>query len=133
MTKIESFEKGIAVEGKITNITTFGVFVNLGGVTGLLHRTQIFSNTTDDWAKSFRIGQAIAVKILNIKDRKVSLGEYFKMLCAEKLYGKQQQSSKSINTANQVNSNVELENKIEQPRNVREIKGINNQIRKNYE
>ncbi|MFH2044200.1 MAG: 30S ribosomal protein S1 [Pseudomonadota bacterium] len=63
-------------EGFVKNITEYGVFVDLGGVDGLLHITDISWGRIKHPAEMFAVGDKITVKILSIDKEKerVSLG-----------------------------------------------------------
>ncbi|MFC1516289.1 30S ribosomal protein S1, partial [Thermodesulfobacteriota bacterium] len=64
------------VEGVVKNITEYGVFVDLGGVDGLLHITDISWGRVKHPSELFSVGDVISVKILNldIERERVSLG-----------------------------------------------------------
>jgi small subunit ribosomal protein S1 len=64
------------VEGIVKNITEYGVFVDLGGVDGLLHITDISWGRVKHPSELFSIGDPITVKILNLdlENERVSLG-----------------------------------------------------------
>jgi small subunit ribosomal protein S1 len=64
------------VEGVVKNITEYGVFVDLGGVDGLLHITDISWGRVKHPSELFSIGDPITVKILNLdlENERVSLG-----------------------------------------------------------
>jgi small subunit ribosomal protein S1 len=64
------------VDGIVKNITEYGVFVDLGGVDGLLHITDISWGRVKHPSELFAIGDSISVKILNFDAEKerVSLG-----------------------------------------------------------
>ncbi|RPJ12315.1 MAG: 30S ribosomal protein S1, partial [Desulfobacteraceae bacterium] len=64
------------IEGFVKNITEYGVFVDLGGVDGLLHITDISWGRVKHPAEMFAVGDKIKVKILSIDHEKerVSLG-----------------------------------------------------------
>jgi small subunit ribosomal protein S1 len=64
------------IEGFVKNITEYGVFVDLGGVDGLLHITDISWGRVKHPAEMFSVGDRIKVKILSIDHEKerVSLG-----------------------------------------------------------
>ena len=64
------------VEGTVKNITEYGVFVDLGGVDGLLHITDISWGRVKHPSELFSIGDPITVKILNLdlENERVSLG-----------------------------------------------------------
>jgi small subunit ribosomal protein S1 len=67
---------GAAVEGIVKNITDYGVFVDLGGVDGLLHITDISWGRAGHPSKRFFIGDRITVKVINFDENsgRVSLG-----------------------------------------------------------
>jgi small subunit ribosomal protein S1 len=71
---------GAVVEGIVKNITDYGVFVDLGGVDGLLHITDISWGRAGHPSKRFFIGDRITVKVINFDENsgRVSLG--FKQL-----------------------------------------------------
>ncbi len=63
-------EVGQLVEGKVTGIKTFGVFVEFNGTTGLLHINQISKNYVDNLTNLFQIGQPIKALILALDEGK---------------------------------------------------------------
>jgi small subunit ribosomal protein S1 len=69
-------EEGKILDGVVKNITEYGVFVDLGGVDGLLHITDISWGRVKHPSELFSIGDQIKVKILNfdIEKERVSLG-----------------------------------------------------------
>ncbi|MBI5557558.1 MAG: 30S ribosomal protein S1 [Deltaproteobacteria bacterium] len=71
-----SLEEGSVVTGSITNITDYGVFIDLGGLDGLCHITDLSWGRVSHPSKLFKVGQEIEVKVLKYdKDTdKVSLG-----------------------------------------------------------
>lgn len=73
---LASISEGKVVEGVVKNITEYGVFVDLGGVDGLLHITDISWGRVKHPSELFSVGDEITVKILNLDlDReRVSLG-----------------------------------------------------------
>jgi len=73
---LESIEDGKIVEGIVKNITEYGVFVDLGGVDGLLHITDISWGRVKHPSELFSVGDKITVKILSfdIERERVSLG-----------------------------------------------------------
>lgn len=64
------------VDGVVKNLTEYGVFVDLGGVDGLLHITDISWGRVKHPSELFTVGDTVAVKILNIdlERERVSLG-----------------------------------------------------------
>jgi len=75
-TTLSTIHENKVVDGIVKNITEYGVFVDLGGVDGLLHITDISWGRVKHPSELFSVGDHIAVKILNLDlDReRVSLG-----------------------------------------------------------
>jgi len=73
---LSSITENKVVDGFVKNITEYGVFVDLGGVDGLLHITDISWGRVKHPAEMFTVGDKIKVKILSIDKEKerVSLG-----------------------------------------------------------
>jgi small subunit ribosomal protein S1 len=73
---LATIEDGKVVDGIVKNITEYGVFVDLGGVDGLLHITDISWGRVKHPSELFSVGDKIQVKILSLDiDReRVSLG-----------------------------------------------------------
>lgn len=63
-------EIGQLVEGKITGIQPFGVFVDLDGVSGLLHIKQVSQNYIESLPSLFQIGQSIKAVLIDIDEGK---------------------------------------------------------------
>lgn len=66
---------GQIVEGKITGITNFGVFVDLGeGKTGMVHISEVARTYVNDIKEFVKIGDEVKMKVLNVgEDGKISL------------------------------------------------------------
>jgi small subunit ribosomal protein S1 len=60
--------QGTLVEGKVASIKPYGVFVDFGGVSGLLHIREVSSVQVDSLTKLFAIGQSIKVAIAEIDE-----------------------------------------------------------------
>ena len=73
---LSAINENKVIEGFVKNITEYGVFVDLGGVDGLLHITDISWGRVKHPAEMFSVGDRIKVKILSIDHEKerVSLG-----------------------------------------------------------
>ena len=73
---LEGIHEGKVVEGIVKNITEYGVFVDLGGVDGLLHITDISWGRVKHPSELFSVGDSITVKVLNfdVERERVSLG-----------------------------------------------------------
>ena len=73
---LENIQEGNIVEGIIKNITDYGIFIDLGGIDGLLHITDISWGRISRPADTFSKGQRIMVKVLSFDREKerVALG-----------------------------------------------------------
>ena len=73
---ISKLEKGQILEGTVKNITTYGVFVDLGGVDGLIHITDLSWGRVSDPHEVVSLDQKINVVILDFDDekRRIALG-----------------------------------------------------------
>lgn len=73
---LEEIEEGKVMEGVVKNITEYGVFVDLGGVDGLLHITDISWGRVKHPSELFNIGDPIKVMVLSFDEstERVSLG-----------------------------------------------------------
>ncbi len=75
-TLLDSIIEGNLIKGTVTNIADFGAFVDLGGLDGLLHITDMSWGRINHPSEMLRIGDDIEVKILKIdhEKEKVALG-----------------------------------------------------------
>jgi small subunit ribosomal protein S1 len=75
-TTLASIHEGKIVDGYVKNITDYGVFIDLGGVDGLLHITDISWGRVKHPSELFAVGDPIKVKILSfdLEKERVSLG-----------------------------------------------------------
>ncbi len=73
---LASIEEGSVMEGVVKNITEYGIFVDLGGVDGLLHITDISWGRVKHPSELYNIGDTINVKVLSFdrENERVSLG-----------------------------------------------------------
>jgi small subunit ribosomal protein S1 len=73
---LASISEGQILDGVVKNITEYGVFVDLGGVDGLLHITDISWGRVKHPSELFSVGDTIKVKILSfdLEKERVSLG-----------------------------------------------------------
>ena len=73
---LETVKEGDLIKGTVTNIADFGAFVDIGGLDGLLHITDMTWGRINHPSDLLRIGDAIEVKILNInhEKEKIALG-----------------------------------------------------------
>jgi len=73
---IESLKEGQVLEGVVKNITDYGAFVDLGGVDGLLHVTDIAWKRINHPSEALHIGQTVKVQVIrfNSETQRISLG-----------------------------------------------------------
>ncbi|HLK37184.1 MAG TPA: 30S ribosomal protein S1 [Polyangiaceae bacterium] len=73
---LETLEEGKVVRGVIKNITEYGAFVDLGGIDGLLHITDMSWGRVNHPSELFEVGQDVTVRVLkyNPETERVSLG-----------------------------------------------------------
>ena len=71
-----TLQEGAIIDGCITNITDYGVFIDLGGMDGLCHITDLSWGRVSHPSKLFKVGEDIQVKVLKYDKEtdKVSLG-----------------------------------------------------------
>lgn len=67
------FEVGDENEGEITGIAPFGLFVNVKGVEGLIHISEVSWDHVGDLNALFKVGQRVKAKVVKIENGKVSL------------------------------------------------------------
>ena len=68
---------GDVVEGTVKNVTDFGAFIDLGGVDGLLHISEMSWGRVESPKKVFTVGQTVRVFIKSISDTKIALSMKF--------------------------------------------------------
>ena len=73
---IKNLSEGQVVEGTVKNITDYGAFIDLGGVDGLLHVTDISWKRISNPAEILSVGQTVKVQIIkfNSESGRISLG-----------------------------------------------------------
>jgi small subunit ribosomal protein S1 len=73
---IANLHEGQVLEGVVKNITDYGAFVDLGGVDGLLHVTDISWRRVNHPSDSLQIGQTVNVQVIrfNPETQRISLG-----------------------------------------------------------
>ena len=73
---LEILESGKVMEGIVKNITDYGAFIDLGGVDGLLHITDMSWGRVNHPSELFNVGDKIQVKVIKFskEDGRVSLG-----------------------------------------------------------
>src|ERR1700678_3859898 len=73
---LETLKEGAIVEGVVKNITDYGAFVDLGGIDGLLHITDIAWRRVSHPTEVLSVGQTVTVQIIKINHdtQRISLG-----------------------------------------------------------
>jgi small subunit ribosomal protein S1 len=73
---IQNLQEGQVLDGVVKNITDYGAFVDLGGVDGLLHVTDIAWKRINHPSEALQIGQTVKVQVIrfNSETQRISLG-----------------------------------------------------------
>src|SRR5882762_2862253 len=128
-TTLGHIEEDIVVEGQIKNLTDYGAFVDLGGVDGLLHVTDMSWGRLQNPGELFRVGDSIQVKVLKFdrERERVSLG-YKQLLpdpwaTVEERFPLHTRLSGKIASVADYGAFVELENGVEGLVHVSEMSG----------
>ena len=71
----QKIEAGAEIEGKVASLTNFGAFVDVGGVQGLVHVSEISRSRVEDPAQVLSVGQRVKVKVLKVEQggKRISL------------------------------------------------------------
>ena len=67
---MEKLVAGDVVEGKVARLTNFGAFIDLGGVDGLVHVSEISYERVNKPADALKVGQEVKVKVLSVDAEK---------------------------------------------------------------
>lgn len=70
---IDKFEIGNKVKGVVTGVVDFGIFVNVEGVEGLIHISEISWERVEDPSKVVKIGDQVEAKVIGIENDRFSL------------------------------------------------------------
>ena len=73
---LEKLKEGQIIEGIVKNLTEYGAFIDLGGIDGLLHITDMSWGRVNHPSELFQVGDHVRVKVLkfNVETERVSLG-----------------------------------------------------------
>ncbi|OGQ55522.1 MAG: 30S ribosomal protein S1, partial [Deltaproteobacteria bacterium RIFCSPLOWO2_02_FULL_53_8] len=73
---LENMQEGAVVQGLVKNITEYGAFIDLGGIDGLIHLTDLSWGKVTHPSQVLKVGDKVNVKILkyNKEENKISLG-----------------------------------------------------------
>lgn len=64
--KLSAIKPGDVLEGKVQRITNFGAFVDIGGIDGLVHISQLSHNHVDHPSEVVNVGDSVQVKVLSV-------------------------------------------------------------------
>lgn len=67
---LKELEEGAVVTGEVVRLTNFGAFVNLGGIDGLVHISEIAHDHVDHPSDRLSVGEEVEVKILGIDEER---------------------------------------------------------------
>jgi len=116
---MEVLESGKIMEGVVKNITDYGAFIDLGGVDGLLHITDMSWGRVNHPSELFNVGDKIQVKVIKFtkEDGRVSLG-YKQMtedpwLAADMRYPKNMRVTGKVVSLTDYGAFIELEPGVE--------------------
>ncbi len=70
---LSKFKIGDESKGKVTGVVDFGIFLNVQGVEGLVHISEISWDRVDSPSDFVKVGDEVGVKIIGIEDEKISL------------------------------------------------------------
>lgn len=71
--KIKALKVGDTVTGSITGIVDFGLFMDIGGIEGLIHISEVAWERIDDLKSRFNVGDSLTVQVIEIDGNRVSL------------------------------------------------------------
>ena len=74
---LETLHAGDVIEGVVKNITDFGAFIDLGGVDGLLHISEMSWGRVESPKKVFTVGEKVRVFIKSVSETKIALSRKF--------------------------------------------------------
>lgn len=74
---LSKIHEGDIIEGTVVNVAVYGAFIDIGGVDGLLHTTEMGWGKRQNPAKVFKVGDKVKVMVSEIKDGKISLTARF--------------------------------------------------------
>jgi small subunit ribosomal protein S1 len=73
---MENLSEGVVLKGIVKNITDYGAFIDLGGVDGLLHVTDISWKRVNHPSEALQVGQTVEVQVIRFNEdtQRISLG-----------------------------------------------------------
>jgi len=80
---LEGLNEGSVYTGRITSIAEFGIFVNVNGADGLVHKSEISWERIQHPGDLYKVGQEVKVKVINIDHEKKRIGLSIRQLQAD--------------------------------------------------
>ncbi len=80
---IQNLKMGDKIKGRVKSLTDFGAFVDIGGVFGLLHVSEISWNRISNPAESLKVGDELEVLVINIDKEKGKISLSLKQLAQD--------------------------------------------------
>lgn len=77
---LADLNEGDVIEGRVVNLANFGAFVNIGGIEGLVHLSELSWKRVNDPSEVLQVGDEIKVYVLNIDEEKQRLALSLKQL-----------------------------------------------------
>ena len=74
---LANIKEGDVVEGTVKNVTDFGAFIDLGGVDGLLHISEMSWGRVENPKKAFTVGQTVKAFVKSVSETKIALSMKF--------------------------------------------------------
>jgi small subunit ribosomal protein S1 len=93
----ETLQPGQRVEGQVTNITDFGVFVDLGGVEGLIHISELSWGRVNHPGQVVELGQSLEVQVIDVSPERCRVA-----LSLKRLFENPWDSAETDFTVNQI-------------------------------
>ncbi len=78
---LDSLQPGQRVRGEVTNVTDFGAFVDLGGVEGLIHISELSWGRVGHPAQVLQVGQQVEVMVMDVSAERCRIALSLKRLC----------------------------------------------------
>ena len=116
---LSSIKEGSIIKGKIKNITDYGAFIDLGGMDGLVHITDISWTKVNSPSEILKLGEEIKVKVLKFDEELSRLSLGIKQL--------------SENPWDNINDDIKVNSDVEAKVNSINDTGINLLIKDNYD
>ena len=116
---LSSIKEGSIIKGKVKNLTDYGAFIDLGGMDGLVHITDISWTKVNSPSEVLNLGEDISVKVLKFDEELSRLSLGIKQL--------------SENPWDNLDSNIETNNQVEAKVNSINDTGINLLINDKYD